>query len=231
MVTAGVRNRALCLISVLLCFLVLLAPRVYAEEQAVAVARTFDNLVVVEESPVAMAYINPDVDFSVFRRVAILEPYVAFRSNWLRDQNRTRSRNLSARDVARIKQDIATIFEREFSDRLEAAGYEVVDVAGDDVLVLRPAIIDLDVTAPDIRAAGRSRTYSASTGAATLYVQLFDSITGEIVGRAADRRGVRSPGGTINWTNSVTNIADARRIMGAWADILVDFLDRHYKSE
>lgn len=224
------RIRSLSLTGLLLGAAMLLAPLASAEEQAEAVELTFDNLVVVEDSAAAMAYIDPEVDFSVFRRVAILEPHVAFRSNWQRDQNRSRSRNINARDMERIKRDVATTFERVFTDRLEAAGYEVVDVAGDDVLVLRPAIIDLDITAPDNRAAGRSRTYSASTGAATLYIQLFDSVSGEIVGRAADRRVARSPGGVITWTNSVTNLADARRMMGGWADLLVAFLDRHYKA-
>jgi len=204
---------------------------VYAQEQAEAPGITFDNLVAVEESSLAMAYIDPDADFSVFRRVAILEPHVAFRSNWQRDQNRRRTRNINARDMQRIKQDVAIQFERVFTERLEAAGYEVVDFAADDVLVLRPAIIDLDVTAPEIRTGGRSRTYSASAGAATLYIQLFDSISGEILGRAADRRVARSTGGTISWSNDVSNSADARRSMGVWADTLVAFLDKHYKAK
>ena len=212
--------------SLLFALIAMVAPA--TAQEASETKYTFDNLVAVEESSAAMAYIDPDVDFSVFKRVAILEPFVAFRSNWQRDQNRSRSRNVSNRDMERIKQDVATLFERVFTERLEAAGYEVVDVAGDDVLVLRPAIIDLDVTAPDTRTAGRSRTFTASTGAATLYVQLFDSVTGEILGRAADRRAVRSAGGTISWSNSVTNMADARRMMGRWADQLIAFLDSHY---
>ena len=214
--------------SIFLALLISFAPHASAEEKAEP-KRTFDNLVAVEESDVAMAYIDPDVDFSVFKRVAILEPFVAFRSNWQRDQNRNRTRNVSNRDMERIKQDVATLFERVFTERLEEAGYEVVDVAGDDVLVLRPAIIDLDITAPDTRSAGRSRTFTASTGAATLYIQLFDSVTNEIVGRAADRRSVRSGAGTLSWSNSVTNTADARRMAGRWADQLIAFLDSHYK--
>jgi hypothetical protein len=35
--------------------------------------------------------------------------------------------------------------------------------------------------------------------------------------------------GTVSWSNSVTNTADARRMMGGWADSLVGFLDTHYK--
>ena len=209
--------------------LVAVAPATLAEDKAdTTQERTFDNLVAVEGAAVNMAFIDPDADFSVFKRVAILEPFVAFRSNWQRDQNRSRSRNVRARDMERIKADVATQFERVFAERLEAAGYEVVDVANDDVLLLRPAIIDLDITAPDTRTAGRSRTFTASTGAATLYMQLFDSVSGDIIGRAADRRAVRSGGGNISWSNSVTNNADARRMFGRWADQLIAFLDSHY---
>ena len=207
--------------------LMAIAPMLSAEEPAVQ--PTFDNLVPVKGAKMSLAYIDPDADFSVFKRVAILEPFVAFRSNWQRDQNRSRSRNIRARDMERIKSDVATLFERVFTERLEAAGYEVVDGANEDVLLLRPAIIDLDITAPDTRTAGRSRTFTASTGAATLYIQLFDSLSGDIIGRAADRQAVRSGGGRVSWSNSVTNTADARRMMGRWADSLVGFLDAHYK--
>ena len=46
----------------------------------------WDGLVAIEESRVHAAFINPEADFSVFERVAILDPHVAFRSNWQRDQ-------------------------------------------------------------------------------------------------------------------------------------------------
>ncbi len=223
-------TRAGILAGFLCAFLSLLASPVWAEEKASGqeTGLTFDNLVPVDDPQVAMAYIDPDADFSVFERVAVLEPHVSFRANWQRDQNRSRTRNISTREMERITQDVATLFERVFTERLEDAGYQVVDVAGEDVLVLRPAIIDLDITAPDTRTAGRSRTFASSTGAATLYIQLFDSLSGDIIGRAADRRAVRSPGGTISWSNSVTNTADARRMMGRWADQLIAFLDSHY---
>lgn len=213
---------------ILLAILMLAPPAMSAEE---ASDTTFDNLVPVKGAKMSMAYIDPEADFSVFKRVAILEPFVAFRSNWQRDQNRSRSQNVSARDMERIKADVATLFERVFTERLEAAGFPVVDVAGDDVLILRPAIIDLDITAPDTRSAGRTRTFTTSTGAATVYIELFDSITGEMIGRAADRQSVRSAGGRLSWSNSVTNSADARRMVGVWADRLVKFLQEHYQKK
>jgi len=190
---------------------------------------SFDGLERVEDSSVAMAYIDPEADFSAFERVVILEPFVAFRSNWQRDQNRSRSRNIRASDMERIKADVASLFKEVFTERLEADdGFEVVVAADYDVLLLRPAIIDLDITAPDVRTAGRSRTFTASTGAATLYLELFDSVSGKIIGRAADRQAARRAGGNVSWSSRVTNTAEARRMFGRWADRLREFLDEHY---
>jgi hypothetical protein len=189
---------------------------------------TFDGLQRVENARVGVAYIDPEADFSVFRRVAILDPFVSFRSNWQRDINRDRSRNITSRDMERMKADMENLFRDVFTQRLEAAGYQIVNTADYDVLVLRPAIIDLDVTAPDRAQTGRSRTFTASSGAATLYVQLLDSVSGDIIGRAVDRSVVRSAGGQVGWSNRVTNTADARRVLGRWADILVDFLNSQY---
>jgi hypothetical protein len=197
-----------------------------AEEEANV---TFDGLVAVEDSRVHMAYIDPNADFSVFQRVAILDPHVAFRSNWQRDQNRSRSRNVRASDVERIKEDVAGLFKDVFIEQLEAAGFDVVNYAGEDVIILRPAIVDLDVTSPDLRTAGRSRTYSAGGGAATLYLELFDSLSGDIVGRAADRRNSRR-GTFATVSNRVTNRADARREFRVWADTLIEFLTEDYIS-
>ena len=188
----------------------------------------WDGLVPVEESRVHAAYINPEADFAVFQRVAILDPFVAFRSNWQRDQNRSRSRNIRASDLDRIKTDVAALFKDVFTEELETAGYEVVNYSDEDVLILRPAILDLDVVAPDVRSSARNRTYTATTGSATLMLELFDALSGDLVGRAADRRTARNGGGFATVSNRVTNRAEARREFRVWANKLVEFLDSHY---
>ncbi len=199
--------------------------QVFAEEDA---ERSFDGLVAIENSRVYNAYIDPDADFSVFQRVAILDPLIAFRSNWKREQNRSRARNIRPGDVERIKQDVAELFKDTFIERLEAAGYEAVNYAGEDVLILRAAIIDLDIAAPETARGGRSRIYTTSTDAATLVVELFDSLSGDLIGRAADRRSARNSGGFAMQSNRVTNRAGARREFRVWADKLIEFLESHY---
>ena len=190
----------------------------------------YQNLVQVDDSKVALAYIDPKADFSVFKRVMILDTYVAFRSGWETDQRRgTRGIRVSANDMERIKSDVASLFKQVMIEQLQADdGYEVVDQADHDVLLLRPAIIDLDVTAPDTMSPGRTTTFSTSTGAATLYLELYDSVSGQIIGRAADRQAVRNASGTLSWSNRVSNSQDAKRMFRVWADTLRGFLDDHY---
>ena len=211
--------------------LILGSPAQGEETNSVLETSQFDeSLVPVEAANAAMAFIDPNADFGIFKRIALLAPPVAFRANWRRDQNRATANRVSAKDMERMKSDVAALFERVFTDRLESAGFEVVDGAAEDVLLVRAAIIDLDVTAPDPMTAGRSRTFTTSAGSATLYMELYDSLSGDIIGRAADRRTVRQAKGRLSWTNSVTNKGDAQRMMRRWADQLIAFLKSHYSE-
>jgi hypothetical protein len=190
----------------------------------------FENLVPVGDPQVAVAYIDPDADFSVFERVMVLDTFVSFRSGWERDQRRgTRGTRIRASDMDRIKTRVSELFNSVLIETLEADdGFEVVSEPDYDVLLIRAAIIDLDVTAPDTSSAGRSRTYVANSGAATLYIELFDSVSGQIIGRAFDRQSARRSGNMMRWTSRASNTADARRVFRGWSDTLRAFLDSHY---
>jgi hypothetical protein len=100
-------------------------------------------------------------------------------------------------------------------------------------MIIRPAIINLDVNAPDTLRAGRGNTYTASAGEMTLYIELYDSVTGDIIAKALDRKMDRANAGFYTWTNSVTNRAAALRILRGWAKILVSALNeaKTYGSE
>jgi hypothetical protein len=190
----------------------------------------FAGLKLIEESETGVAYIDPEADFSVFKRVAISDPYVAFRSDWRRDQNRNRIRPITAGQANRIKADVAKLLKDVFTERLEANdGYEVTEEAGYDVLLLRPAIVDLDLNLPETDTAGAQASFSASTGSAILYVELFDSVSGDILGRALDRQ-VAHTNRHFQLATEAFQEAQARGIFGDWADALRAFLDEHYKE-
>jgi hypothetical protein len=128
--------------------------------------------------------------------------------------------------MEKIKKALAEEFDGVFREALEKGGYKVVDENADDVLLVRPAIINLDVNAPDTPRAGMSRTYTSSAGEMTLYIELYDSVTGDLLAKALDRR-VDNAGGSgyYTWTNSVTNRSAGRRILNGWAAILLDALN------
>jgi hypothetical protein len=214
-------------VSLILVFLV--PPAVLAQEQELP-AETHDGLMLVPDREVAAAYVDPDADFSVYNKIMILDSYVAFKKDWQREHKRPGSNiSVSSADMDKIKAAVAELFREVFTEKLGSdGGYEIVEAAGDDVLLVRPAIIDLDITAPDTASAGRSSTYTASSGAATIYIELYDSVSGDILARAADRKVTRSSGGHITYTNRVTNRADAKRMLSGWADLLRARLDEYH---
>jgi len=192
----------------------------------------------VESATVQALYLDPEADFSRYQRVAIGEVEVAFRKNWLRDQNRSRpapGSRITDKDAERIRAAIAELFRDIFREELEKGGYQVVEgeVAtedADDLLILLPAILNLDATAPEKLTAGRSRTFTTSAGSMTLYLEFHEAVSGALLGRALDSKS--APETTyLSISNAVTNRAEASRMLRRWATMLVQALDRaHGKS-
>ncbi len=171
-----------------------------------------------------VVYVRPGVDFSRYKRFAILECPVAFRKNWERDQAESGKR-ITQKDMDEIRAGLSAEFLRVFTDELQnKGGYQIVTTGAEDVLVLRPAILDLDVTAPDTMQSGRSFTLSESAGAMTLYLEIYDSVTSQILARAIDREASRGMG-RIQWQSRVTNKAEADQVLRRWASALREQLD------
>jgi hypothetical protein len=58
----------------------------------------------------------------------------------------------------------------------------------------------------------------------TLYLELYDSATSDLLARAIDRKSGRSSG-PIEWQTGVTNRAQAEKILRRWAGVLREGLD------
>lgn len=188
---------------------------------------TEDGLHRVEGSRAAVVYADPEASLEPYDRVMLLDAFVAFRKDWARDQRRSSADplRLTSGQIEEIKENLADAFREVFEGKLSEGGYPVVTEAADDVLLLRPAIVNLDVHAPDVPAAGRSRTYVESAGEMTLFIELYDSVTGDLLAKAIDAQADQGHGGRYTWANSATNEAAARRILEGWADLLVDALN------
>jgi hypothetical protein len=189
---------------------------------------THDGLQKVINSKAAIAYVKPGADFSRYDQFMILDCYIAFKNDWQKDYNRDQlslSSRVTDKDMERIRNDMAEAFRQVFVEELtENEGYEVVDAPAANVLLIRPAIIDLEATAPDTKSAGRSYTFVDSAGAATLFIELYDSVSGEVLARAVDRKADRNHS-TIQWATRASNRTDAKRILREWAGWLRERMD------
>ena len=191
---------------------------------------TDEGLHLVKGTKSGALYVLPDAQLAQYNQFAIAEVRVAFKDDWLKDLNSTRrTHRVSQEDADKIKSAVSEQFEKIFTEELRKGGYKVVDLDGadnsaQDLLVLRPAIINLDVTAPDTKTAGRSRSYTASGGSMTLLMGFYDAVSGSLLARVVDSKAARDSG-YMQISNSVTNMAEANRIFRKWAKILVEKTD------
>ncbi len=189
---------------------------------------TEDGLHRVHDAKLAVVYAEPGADLGSYSKVMISEPSVAFKKNWGRDLRSGSASKLSTSsrvNTTKIKKDLALEFETVFTDKLTGGGYDVVTEAGDDVLLISPSIVNLDINAPQTSGAGRTNQYVRSAGEMTMYLELYDSVTGDLIAKALDRQVDRENNEMMTWANSATNKAAAERILNGWADILLKALN------
>lgn len=190
-------------------------------------AVTSDGLKRVDSRKVDALYWAEGATLAPYDSVMILDVPVAFRKDWMRDYNADRmgvSMRVKPEDMDRIKSELSKAFKEVFTKTLEDGGYNVVDAAGPNVLLLRPAITDLDVAAPDLDAPANVHSFTTDAGEMTLYMELYDSATSAKIGEVADREEALD-NAHFQYTNRVTNRAEANRILRRWANLLVDALD------
>jgi TonB family protein len=167
-------------------------------------------------SDFAVAYFKPDADFTGYDSLIIDGPEVAFREGW-----RLQHVQATSFDMERIRRDRAQWFLDVFNSELhDEGGFQFVDEAGENVLLIRAGIGELDVIAPFLASnfdPGYSVAQSGTT--ATLVMELFDSSSGEVLARVFDRQQSTN----ANFTTQVTrasNQKDARDIFTGWAELL-----------
>jgi hypothetical protein len=127
-----------------------------------------------------------------------------------------------------IRTELAAMFNEILVSKLKASGQVLVEEQGEDVLIIRPAILDLNITAPDTARNRNQRSITRSAGDMTLYLELRDSLTGDILAKALDRQTDRSNVTTFV-RDKTRNENAARRILDVWAEILVNGLDETMK--
>lgn len=188
---------------------------------------TFDGLVRIDNARFAGAWIDPDVDLTQYTKIMPGGAEFQFRhvqktagrmqttrSNerefWISDSNRQR-----------LVDTVTEIFDEELQ---RSEHFTMTDEPGPDTLIIVGALHDIvSRVPPDL--VGRGEIWLSSLGEATLVIQLADSLSGEVIYRAVERRSVESVGNQMTLSNSASTWGEVRRWARRWAVRLREGLD------
>lgn len=187
-------------------------------------AMSYDGLQKITIKGIDMAYAMPGATLSQYSKVMIDPIGVRFHKDW-KPTVPGSTRSVSPSDQRTIRENAAKVVYDALVEELKKGGYTVVTVAGPDVLLLRIAIVNLYVTAPNVMTPGRSKVYTVSAGEMTLIAELADSDTGETIARVIDRYQARTTG-NFQLSSGVFNAGEGRSAATSWAKVLRGELDK-----
>lgn len=183
---------------------------------------TAEGLVRVEKSVVDAAWVKPDFDLTPYTKLMIASAGVYYKK--LKPVKGTAFANRSnGQSTFPVKEESQAkfndILREEFIKELsKLERYQIVDKSGPDVLELSGAVIDVESNVPPYMDSPGVGIYLTSVGAATLLIELRDSQSNELLGRAADRRAADSPF-ALN-VNSVTGWGEVHQLAQSWAALV-----------
>lgn len=181
-----------------------------------------------------VVYLKKDADFSQFKYVQLLKAHVAFSKNWQENFNRKNRSTIGVvtdQDMIKIKENVSQHFDEVFNKEFNDNGYPIVDVAQERTLLIRPALVDLDLVNPSTIAPKNTKTFSRDDESVTLYIELYDGMSGEILARVAENKYI-TENEYYGWQNRTRNSSDMIRLLSSWASELRIFLDNtHNKNE
>jgi len=175
-----------------------------------------DNLYKVENARANAVFINPDADYSQYKKILVM-PLVLDDVQIVQPSGSRPSREWTLTDSD--KEKLKKLYQESMASQLPKGGaFELATEPGEDVLILAARLVAIAPTAPkdDFRSRpiGRSRIITEGGGALTLAVSLNDSQSREPLAHFVDQRS----GSTLARSNTrVSNLAEVKRTFNYWA--------------
>ena len=150
---------------------------------------TFDGLVRIDNARFRGAWIDPEIDLTQYTKIMPGGAEFQFRSVQKVSSAQARRANenefwISDSAKERLIETVSDIFEEELA---RSEHFEITDEPGADTLIIVGALHDIvSRVPPDI--VGRGDIFLSSVGEGTLVIQLSDSLSGEVIFRAVERR-------------------------------------------
>ncbi len=193
---------------------------------------TFDGLVKVKKSSFQRAWVDPSIDFSRYTKVMSGDTWFEFRAVRKTSAGSSRASTKSEFYIPEEnRQKLIDTVSEIFREELEKSEYfTMVTEPGPDVLMLDGGLLDVVSRVPP-QQAGRHEIYISRVGEITLVLQLRDSMSGETLARAAERRSIQPAGRMGMQSNPVTTWAEIRRVARRWGSKLRNGLDDFHKKK
>jgi len=187
---------------------------------------TYDGLVRINNSRFKVAYADPEINFSEYKK--IMPGGAAFEFRAVPKVTSMTARRMNARefwisdsDRQKLEDTVTEVFREEIS---QARGWEVVDEPGPDVMMIRGVLLDIVSYVPP-QILGRGEIYLSSIGEATLVLEVVDSMSGEVIYRGIERRPVETAGNMLREANTVSTWAEVRRWARRYGTIIREGLE------
>jgi hypothetical protein len=189
---------------------------------------TYDGLHKVDNARFSQAWADPDIDYSIYNKIMPGEAFFEFRAvkkSSTSSLHSTRSSEteywIKDEDKQKLIDEVSAIFREELG---KSTRFTITSEPGPDVLIIRGGLHDIvSKVPPDM--IGRGGIYLDSVGEATLILEGVDSMSGETIFRAVERRSAERSGSMMMEANTVTTWAEVRRLARKWATTLREGLD------
>lgn len=195
---------------------------VVVPNQEPAVQWTATDIKGFDSSKIAL---DQGLELQRYKTFSVLQPTLEFDKDWLREFKR----DMTSRDEERIRESYTGALRKALEDTLsKELGWQRVEQAAEDTLVVVPTLSRFRITAPDLSFRGPTRDYVQHSGAARLDLQLRDGSSGAPLVALSDHSETRAFGGLgdLKPTNRVENLRDFKMLSKRWASRLADYLKK-----
>lgn len=208
--------------SLLACAALLAAPAALAADKP---PQQWDGLDRRPSKTLQNLFVRPNVEFKAYKSVRLDPVKVEFDKDW--DPNRgvkSASKRLSQAEIAEIRDGLAAGFQKVLADTLTKGGYSLVEEDGEETLRVGPALVNVYINAPERSTAGTAKTFVMDAGKVTMFMELRDSVTGQLLARAVDTVQGQDLG-RMQWATGASNQTEANQAFLKWATALRRGLD------
>ena len=190
------------------------------EQTAPSRELAFDGLHRVDNIGKLKVWVKPNVSLAQYAKIMLIQTGIQYRPVHSNSANDTEFELSDEK-----KERLGKILQQSFSDQLQKTQqFSLTDKPGPEVITLKAGLIDVVSNVPEDEL-NFKRVFIRTIGSATLVIELHDSISGEMLVRATERRSAEVSGGELRRSSAAINFAEIKRDAKRWATSLSKALD------